>query len=73
MREFGPQYEAMAQMEKEDLFTGFLPQAESPFRLLDVGAGTLPNAPLYTQVQPRPAIQHLLGTVVKHSMHVPHG
>ena len=50
MRHFGPQYEAMAEAEKRELFTGFLPEQEEPIRLLEVGAGTLPNSVYYTRV-----------------------
>ena len=67
MRHFGPQYEALAEIEKRELFSGFLPQQLEPIKLLEVGAGTLPNSVHYTPVSPGSMAVLLRPCMCKHA------
>ena len=49
MAQMGPVYEKQASEVKRGLFEGFITtQQNAPITLLEVGAGTLPNAAYYT-------------------------
>ena len=52
MAKFGPEYEKQAVEVKRGLFENFITTHDVPTTLLEVGAGTLPNAAYYTVSMP---------------------
>lgn len=78
MAHFGPEYEKQAVEVKRGLFEGFISaQQRVPTTLLEVGAGTMPNAVYYTVSMPGfapsyPTNSPSLHSLWKPSVPVPH-